>query len=329
MSTHLITGYAGKEHITSADQGSFNAAVMGGGEFVMERGEQFRCQVISNNNVRIYDGDALMQGRHIIIDRNTYEETTHENGTQGYKRIDLIVLSYEKDEDSSVESVKLEVIKGAPAENNPVVPEYTKGDILNSGALKNQMPLYKIPFDGLSIGEPVKLFSTVPTLEGMKADVDEKVDEKIAEMEEAFEKLETGIEEEIAAAGKPLSSNAADWPMIQNYGEYSADAKTVGEEFSKVNESLENLNLNSFYKITECGVLEIPDIESEGNGRINVTFEKTYENTPIVMVSVVHSPSTNVVTMCDNLSKTGVTIFVRNNYSSTFSVKVAYIVIEI
>ena len=148
-------------------------------------------------------------------------------------------------------------------------------------------------------------------------------------MEEAFEKLETGIEEEIAAAGKPLSSNAADWPMIQNYGEYSADAKTVGEEFSKVNESLENLNLNSFYKITECGVLEIPDIESEGNGRINVTFEKTYENTPIVMVSVVHSPSTNVVTMCDNLSKTGVTIFVRNNYSSTFSVKVAYIVIEI
>ena len=238
MSTHLITGYAGKEHITSADQGSFNAAVMGGGEFVMERGEQFRCQVISNNNVRIYDGDALMQGRHIIIDRNTYEETTHENGTQGYKRIDLIVLSYEKDEDSSVESVKLEVIKGAPAENNPIVPEYTKGDILNSGASKNQMPLYKIPFDGLSIGEPVKLFTTVPTLEGMKADVDEKVDEKITEMEEAFEKLETGIEEEIAAAGKPLSSNAADWPMIQNYGEYSADAKTVGEEFSKVNESL-------------------------------------------------------------------------------------------
>lgn len=240
MSTHLITGYAGKEHITSADQGSFNAAVMGGGEFVMERGEQFRCQVISNNNVRIYDGDALMQGRHIIIDRNTYEETTHENGTQGYKRIDLIVLSYEKDEDSSVESVKLEVIKGAPAENNPVVPEYTKGDILNSGALKNQMPLYKIPFDGLSIGEPVKLFSTVPTLEGMKADVDEKVDEKIAEMEEAFEELEAGIEEEIAAAGKPLSSNAADWPMIQNYGEYSADAKTVGEELKKVNESLNN-----------------------------------------------------------------------------------------
>lgn len=239
MSTHLITGFAGKEHITSADQGSFNAAVMGGGEFVLERGEQFRCQVISNNKVRIYDGDALMQGRHIIIDRNTYEETTHDNGTQGYKRIDLIVLTYEKNAVSSVESVKLEVIKGAPAESNPIVPEYTKGDILNSGASKNQMPLYKIPFDGLSIGEPVKLFSTVPTLEGMKADVDKKVDEKIAEFEEDFAELEAGIEDKIAEAGKPLSSNAKDWPLIQNYGEYSADAKTVGEEFSKVNESLE------------------------------------------------------------------------------------------
>ena len=233
MSTHLITGFAGREHITSADQGSFNAAVMGGGEFVLERGEQFRCQVVSNNKVRIYDGDALMQGRHIIIDRNTYEETTHDNGTQGYKRIDLIVLTYEKNAVSSVESVKLEVIKGSPSESNPVVPEYTKGDILNSGASKNQMPLYQIPFDGLSIGEPVKLFSTVTTLETMKKEVD-------TELKEQFAELEAGVDDKIADAGKPLASNAADWAMIGNYGEYSADAKTVGEEFSKVNNSLAN-----------------------------------------------------------------------------------------
>lgn len=246
MSTHLITGYAGKEHITSADQGSFNAAVMGGGEFILERGEQFKCQVVSNNKVRIYDGDALMQGRHIIIDRNTYEETTHDNGTQGYKRIDLIVLTYEKNAVTSVESVKLEVIKGSPAESNPAVPEYTKGDILNSGASKNQMPLYQIPFDGLSIGEPVKLFSTVPTLEGMKADIDGKVDKKIAEFEEDFAELEAGIEDKIAEAGKPLASNAADWAMIENYGEYSADAKTVGEEFSKVNNRLDNVGVGEW-----------------------------------------------------------------------------------
>lgn len=234
MSVHLITGYAGKEHITSADQGSFNAAIMGGGEFVMERGEQFRCQVISNNQVRIYDGDALMQGRHILIDRNTYVETTHDNGTQGYKRIDLIVLTYEKNAVTSIETVKLEVIKGTPAESNPSVPGYTTGDILNSGEAKNQMPLYKIPFDGLSIGEPVKLFSTVPTLETMKTEVDEKVDDKIEELDETFSVLEGSIDEKIANAGKPVSSSANDWALIENYGEYSADAKTAGEEVARL-----------------------------------------------------------------------------------------------
>lgn len=239
MSTHLITGFAGREHITSADQGSFNAAVMGGGEFVLERGEQFRCQVVSNNKVRIYDGDALMQGRHIIIDRNTYEETTHDNGTQGYKRIDLIVLTYEKNAVSSVESVKLEVIKGSPSESNPVVPEYTKGDILNSGASKNQMPLYQIPFDGLSIGEPVQLFSTVTTLETMKKEAD-------AELKAQFAELEASVDDKIAEAGKPLASNATDWSMIENYGEYSADAKTVGEELSKVSNRLTNENSETF-----------------------------------------------------------------------------------
>ncbi len=282
MSTHLITGFAGKEHITSADQGSFNAAVMGGGEFVLERGEQFRCQVISNNKVRIYDGDALMQGRHIIIDRNTYEETTHDNGTQGYKRIDLIVLTYEKNAVSSVESVKLEVIKGAPAENNPTVPEYTKGDILNSGASKNQMPLYKIPFDGLSIGEPVKLFSTVPTLEGMKADVDKKVDEKIEELEGQFEELESGLDEKIAEAGKPLSSNAEDWPLIQNYGEYSADAKTVGEEFSKINESLEevsnSINGLSEWKKETIETFQYGRLEANYNEHLHLVIIRFYGN---------------------------------------------------
>lgn len=238
MSTHLITGKAGYEHVKASDHGALHAAIMGGGEFVLEGGEQFACQVISNNKVRIFDGEALMQGRHIRIDRNTYEETTHDNGVQGYKRIDLVVLTYTKDEGTGVENVALEVIKGTPSESNPSVPSYVTGDILNNGELKNQMPLYKIPFDGLSIGEPVKMFETVPTMQTMKEEVNAKVDAKIAEMDDAFAELEGSIDDKIAEAGKPLSSNASDWGMIANYGEYSADAKTVGEEFAKVSDSL-------------------------------------------------------------------------------------------
>lgn len=232
MSTHLITGKAGYEHVKASDHAALHAAIMGSGEFVLEGGEQFACQVISNNKVRIFDGEAMMQGRHIRIDPNTYEETTHDNGAQGYKRIDLIVLTYTKDEGTGVENAKVEVVKGTPAESNPAAPEYVKGDILNSGELKNQMPLYQIPFDGLSIGEPVKLFKTVSTMEAMKDEVDAKVEAKIAEMDDAFAELEGSIDEKIAEAGKPLSSTAEDWALIENYGEYSADAKTVGKELT-------------------------------------------------------------------------------------------------
>ena len=302
MSTHLITGFAGKEHITSADQGSFNAAVMGGGEFALERGEQFRCQVISNNKVRIYDGDAMMQGRHIIIDRNTYEETTHDNGTQGYKRIDLIVLTYEKNAASSVETVKLEVIKGLPSESDPVVPEYTKGDILNSGASKNQMPLYQIPFDGLSIGEPVKLFSTVPTLETMKKEVDDEVDAKKEELDDKFKSM--------------IASNATDWGMIGNYGEFTADAKTVGEEFSKVNYNLKDLDNRLGYAVTVSFAYKVIT-ETWNKGIHNVVFDvpKLEGYVPMFFVANRHSWYPNALHPMLNAH------FFTNSNAETFTVQ--------
>ena len=57
---HLITGYAGYEHIKSADQGSYNAAFFGDGQFIMEIGNQFAASIIDNNTVRILDGDGMM-----------------------------------------------------------------------------------------------------------------------------------------------------------------------------------------------------------------------------------------------------------------------------
>ena len=35
---HLVTGYANKEHIKSADQGSFNAAMLGEGDLFLKGG---------------------------------------------------------------------------------------------------------------------------------------------------------------------------------------------------------------------------------------------------------------------------------------------------
>jgi len=159
---HLITGYKGEEHIQSADQGSFNASFFGGGEYVMEAGNQFEASIMDNNTVRILDGDLLMQGRHIRIEPDTYEDMTITTGTAGVNRIDLIVMQYSKDTSTDIESAELVVIKGTEAEGTATEPEYTSGNILH-GATLNQMPLYRVKVEGVVLTEIEPLFNVIPT----------------------------------------------------------------------------------------------------------------------------------------------------------------------
>lgn len=166
MAIHLVTGYAGKEHIKSEDQGSFNASFFGTGQFVMEAGNQLAASIIDNNTVRILDGDILMQGRHIRINTNTYEDMTIENGTAGVNRCDLIVMEYSKDSATGIESAALKVIKGAEVAGTASAPSYTEGNIL-SGAVINQMPLYKISVEGVVLMRIEQLFVTIPTYKAL------------------------------------------------------------------------------------------------------------------------------------------------------------------
>lgn len=188
---HLVTGYANKEHIKSADQGSFNAAVLGEGEFVLERGNKFAHTIISNNIVRIKDGDILMQGRHIRLDDSTYIDLEFDNGQQGYKRNDLIVVRYTKDSASGIEETSLVVLKGTPSTGTPSDPAYQTGDIIYDHALVNEMPLYRVPFDGLNIQNLVCLFEVLPSWKTLKA---QSVEETQAAIQTAAEqKLDQAI----------------------------------------------------------------------------------------------------------------------------------------
>lgn len=167
---HLVTGYAGKEHVTSADMGAFNVAVLGGGQYVLGKGNQFAASVITNNQVRVLDGDILMQGRHIRLNEDTYVDLTIENGSQGYFRNDLIVARYTKDSVTGVEDVNLVVIKGENAASDPEDPAYTSGDIVAEHAILNDMPLWRVPLDGLNVQELVPLFTTLErTLDDLSA----------------------------------------------------------------------------------------------------------------------------------------------------------------
>lgn len=155
-SLNLITGYAGKAHITSAGDGAVNAAVYGGGRYVLNAGECFDYELLSNNQIRIKSGYAMNQGRKIELAVSDYEDIEIDNGLQGVKRCDLIVISYEKNVASGIETATIRVIKGTSGDDY-VDPEHTSGDIL-SGAILDDFPLYRVKIDGLNVEAVEKLF---------------------------------------------------------------------------------------------------------------------------------------------------------------------------
>ena len=159
MGAHLITGYGGKEHITAADQGGYNAGTLGSGKYVLPLGSVFSYEIISNNLVKIRDGELVNQGRHINIPVNDYEECEIDNGIQALKRNDLIVIRYEKNPDTGIESANMVVIKGVSGEI-AVDPDYITGNIFN-GDNTDDFPLYRIKLNGLNITAVEPLFNTI------------------------------------------------------------------------------------------------------------------------------------------------------------------------
>lgn len=166
----IITGYTGKPHVTSEQDRDVNIGVVGEGSYVLQTGMQLKAEVSSNNEIKIRDGVLMHQGCTASIKKNTYDSLTIINGSQGMKRVDLIVARYEKNQDNKKESLDLKVIQGTPAESNPAAPQYTKGDI-QAGDYVADMPLYKVIIDGLNITEVKKAFEIV----GSNKDLTEKL----------------------------------------------------------------------------------------------------------------------------------------------------------
>ena len=154
----IITGYTGKAHIFSEQDSDVNIGIVGEGSYVLQTGMQLEAEVSSNNEIKIRDGVLMHQGCTASIKKNTYDSLTIINGSQGMKRIDLIVARYERNQDNGVESIGLKVIQGTPAESNPAVPSHITGDIQSGDAVAD-MPMYKIIIDGLNITEVQKIFS--------------------------------------------------------------------------------------------------------------------------------------------------------------------------
>ena len=168
MAEHLITGYAGSGHVTSADAGLFNAGVCGNGRYVMESSGKFAYTLVSNNSIKIGSGDLVDQGRHISIAPNTDVTLSIDNGTQGKKRIDVVAMRYSKNTSTGIESAALVLLKGTEVASGstPTPAAVTQGNIF-TGASTDDTPLYHITIDNLQVTAVTPVFTLMPPLMGL------------------------------------------------------------------------------------------------------------------------------------------------------------------
>ena len=155
--TELVTGHAGKAHATAEQAAGLNAGILGLDDYVLNVHDKLKITVVSANKVTIGTGELVMQGRH--VSQGTPEDLIVTNGSQGQKRNDLIVCRYTKGS-QSVESAELVVVRGTPTTGTPTDPALNTTSPLDGGTTYD-MALYRVPLDGITLGDPVPLFNVL------------------------------------------------------------------------------------------------------------------------------------------------------------------------
>ena len=154
----LVDGYnGGVAHITADQIRDHNIAMYGDGDYVLPVGDKFAYEIVNNNTINLSSGMVVMNGARAVTGYGKTEVLTIENGTSGYKRADIIVAEYSKDNETLVESVTVKVVKGTlgSAYSDPAL---VTGDI-RAGATKRQMALYRVKVNGLSIEAVEKMWT--------------------------------------------------------------------------------------------------------------------------------------------------------------------------
>lgn len=158
----IVSGRTGKAHVTSQQFRQIIEGIVGDGSCILPSGENLEPELVSNNSLKIRSGIMCHHGNISSVKIGTYDEIELTNGTQGMKRIDLVVNRYTRNEEDNTEKNEWIVIMGTPAESNPTVPEYTKGN-LQEGDLVDDCPAFEVHFDGINITEVTKVLEIAQT----------------------------------------------------------------------------------------------------------------------------------------------------------------------
>lgn len=168
----LITGAAGKPHITPLQDSMWHRGIVGMENCVFNYFTNFEATEVSATQVRIGAGIGQLQGRYFCIEPNKSDNVTISNGTSGYRRTDTICAKITVNESEKTEAASWEVVKGTPevvGPEWPAAPSIPQGE-LDSGSTEAYMAMYNVLIDGTNIYEirpayktPSNVFELDPT----------------------------------------------------------------------------------------------------------------------------------------------------------------------
>ena len=166
----IVSGRTGLPHVTSQQFRQMLEGIIGQGSYIITSGENLKPELSSNNLLKIRSGMMAHHGCISCVDIGTYDEVTLTNGSQGMKRIDLIVNRYTRNAETEVENCSWKVIQGTPVASNPAVPAYTSGNLQN-GDLVDECPAFEVHYDGINVTEVKSLLSVTDGLSELSSNL--------------------------------------------------------------------------------------------------------------------------------------------------------------
>ena len=160
----IITAFTPPEqepHISAEDDAAIYQGLVGT-DGVLNVGKCLKCEVTSNNKVKILDGAFEINGHFARIPHGGYVEATITNGSGNMNRHDIVVAVLRKNAVTG-DKVTIEVKRGTPVNGEALDPELIQEDVYSGGKTR-ELPLYKVVLKGINIKEVTPMFEIRPSL---------------------------------------------------------------------------------------------------------------------------------------------------------------------
>lgn len=255
----IVSGKIGKPHVTSHEFRQIIEGTIGQESYILKSGDNLEPELVSNNLLKIKSGMMSHHGN--VSSVENYDEIELTNGTQGMKRIDLIVNRYTRNDETKIENNSWICIVGTPDASSPTVPYYTAGN-LQEGDLIDDCPVLQISYDGINVTGVKKLLSVAKNSSEMESE--------ITELNRNISEALNGNKIDRKTKVITVNDGAAAIELITNvsatYGEYPVVIATNGDGLANSIDIAATRIQNDI-----CYAILAKAVTTAGNMRINYT----------------------------------------------------------